>query len=193
MGSQDCPRNPEAILIEAIEAGITAFQFREKGSNALTGKEKIALGKRLRAICRRHKVPFFINNDAELIEELEVDGIHVGQGDMSPSLLREKNPNLQIGLSISNKVELLNSSLEDIDYIGAGAIFKTQSKSDAEQAVGLVWIQTLRELAPGIPIVGIGGINTENAHQVIDAGADGVAVISVITKSDDIVETVAAL
>lgn len=193
MGSQDCERDPVAILQTAIEAGITCFQFREKGPGALTGLEKLALGKKLRKLCKQHQVPFFINNDVDLIEELDVDGIHVGQTDASPIQLRKKYPHLKIGLSISNLDELKSSPVNHIDYIGAGAIFKTNSKTDAEQAVGLAWIKTLHALYPGIPIVGIGGINIENASTVIDAGAVGVAVISVITKSTDIHATVANL
>ncbi len=193
MGSQDCGADPFDILQKAIDAGITAFQFREKGPGALTGNDKMKLGGKLRGLCKQHHIPFFINNDAHLIEELVVDGIHVGQDDVSPIQLRKNHPDLQIGLSISNLDELKKSPLDKIDYIGAGAIFNTTSKADARQAVGLEWIKTLHALYPDIPIVGIGGIHTENARSVLDAGADGVAVISVITKASDINRTVAKL
>src|SRR5690625_7869605 len=74
MGSQDCSRNPEDILAEAIHGGITAFQYREKGVGALKGDKKIALAKTLRSLCKKHDIPFFINDDVELIEMLQVDG-----------------------------------------------------------------------------------------------------------------------
>jgi thiamine-phosphate pyrophosphorylase len=193
MGSQDCSGDPVETLKKAIDAGITAFQFREKGPGALTGDDKVTLGKKLRRLCKQHHVPFFINNDVHLIEELEVDGIHVGQNDVSPIQLRDRYPHLQIGLSISNSDELQKSPLDKIDYIGAGAVFKTKSKADAQQAVGLGWIETLHALFPNISIVGIGGINTENAGSVLDAGAAGVAVITVITKASDIQKAVAKL
>lgn len=193
MGSQNCDQDPTTVLQAAIEAGITAFQFREKGENALQGEAKLALGKQLREICRANDLPFIINNDVDLIEALDVDGIHVGQTDTSARLLREKFPDLIIGLSISNTEELENSPLEFVDYIGAGAVFTTDSKDDAKQAVGLDWIHALRKLYPTLPIVGIGGITEDNSQKVIQAGADGVAVISAITKTKDIHNSVAKL
>jgi|SRR5699024_1505344 len=189
MGSQNCKRNPEKILEEAALAGITAFQFREKGAGSLVGDEKITLGKRLRTICREYNIPFFINDDEALIETLDADGIHVGQNDVPVEQLRERYPELIIGLSISNETELANSNVSVIDYVGAGPVFGTNTKEDAKQAVGLSWITTLRTLHPDLPIVGIGGINETNAQQVITAGADGVSFISVVTHSKDIRRT----
>lgn len=190
MGSQDCNRDPEEILKEAIEAGITAFQYREKGSGSLKGNEKILLGKKLRQMCKDYQVPFIINDDSDLIELLEVDGIHVGQDDISVEILRKKHPDLIIGLSVGTKKELANSNLEVVDYIGVGPIYSTSSKADASEAIGTDWITTLKKRYPKLPIVGIGGITEENAQNVLSAGADGVSVISAITKSKDVKTTV---
>src|SRR5699024_4257079 len=120
MGSQNCSRQPEEILLEAIEAGITVFQSREKGPNSLKFNEKI-----------------------KLINLLSVDGIHVGQNDISTDKLRKKHPNLLIGLSIGNEIELKQSNLETIDYIGVGPIYSTSSKADAGHAIGTNWIEKL--------------------------------------------------
>lgn len=186
MGSQNCKYHPVETLRKAIKGGITAFQFREKGKGSLTGSEKVELGLHLRQICLEHHIPFFINDDIHLVEKLKADGIHVGQDDVSVNEIKEKYPNILIGLSISNERELKNSPLELIDYIGAGPIFNTTTKDDAKRAVGLTWIKTLKRKHPSIPLVAIGGINEENAHDVIEAGADGVAVISAITKAENI-------
>lgn len=193
MGSQNCKRDPVDILQEAIQGGITAFQFREKGTFSRTGDEKIALGKQLRRLCHKAHIPFFVNDDVELIEMLNVDGIHVGQDDTDVLTIRKCYPHLKIGLSISNKVELQQSPIHLVDYVGAGPVFSTQTKDDAKQAVGIDWIHFLRKKHPHLPIVGIGGINEYNAHNVLNAGANGVAVISAITMSDDITETITAL
>ncbi|MEI3609508.1 thiamine phosphate synthase [Pseudogracilibacillus sp. SO10305] len=195
MGSQDCPkdRTPEATLREAIQGGITIYQFREKGRGSLQGEEKIALGKALRAICKEANIPFIINNDVELMDVLQADGIHVGQSDEPVKKIREKYPHKWIGLSISNMEQYEKSSLAYIDYIGAGPVFSTTSKSDALQPVGIEWIQTLRKLTPHIPIVGIGGISPDNALHVLHAGADGVSVISAITKAENIQKAVRSL
>lgn len=193
MGSQNCETDPVKILEDAIAGGITAFQFREKGAGSLTGDAKLTLGKRLRKVCQAHHIPFFINDDTDLVETLHVDGIHVGQDDMSVLPLRRLYPNLLIGLSVSNEQELYNSPLASVDYIGVGPIYATNTKADAKNAVGVQWIQTVRKEYPALPIVGIGGISTDNAASVMEAGADGVSVISAITKADNIAEAVKAL
>ncbi|MFC4662129.1 thiamine phosphate synthase [Oceanobacillus aidingensis] len=188
MGSQNCHRDPNAVLEEALAAGITAFQFREKGTGSLSGEKKLQLGRELRERCRAHDVPFFINDDIELAEELEVDGIHVGQDDMPVKEVRTRFSDKIIGLSISTQEELDRSPLELVDYIGVGPIFTTSTKEDSKQTVGLEWIHTIRAQFPDIPIVAIGGIQTENAPSVIEAGADGVSFITAVTEADDIKE-----
>lgn len=193
MGSQNCQRDPRVILQEALEAGITAFQYREKGRGALSGTDKIELGKQLRTVCWEHSVPFIVNDDIELVDTLDADGIHVGQDDVSVEELRKRYPNLIIGLSISNSEELAKSNTAVIDYIGAGPVFSTMTKEDVKQVAGLEWIHQLRHEEPLLPIVGIGGINESNAAQVLKAGADGVSVISAITNSKNISETVNSL
>ncbi|MFU0790454.1 thiamine phosphate synthase [Cerasibacillus sp. JNUCC 74] len=193
MGSQNCDRDPKQILKEAIAAGITAFQYREKGTGSLTGFQKYILGKQLRDICRYYHVPFFVNDEVELAQVLEADGIHVGQDDLSPTDLRRKFPNKWIGLSISNNQELSASPIDCVDYLGVGPIFATTTKEDAKPPVGTTWISEVKQRYPNMPIVGIGGISTQNANSVIEAGADGVAVISAITRANDIQEAVVQL
>ncbi|MCM3398920.1 thiamine phosphate synthase [Oceanobacillus profundus] len=193
MGSQNCDRNPGDILEAAAKGGITAFQFREKGPSSLNGNAKLELGKELRAICRSYHIPFIVNDDVELVELLDADGIHVGQDDRSAEELRQAFPNKIIGLSVSTTDEVDRSPIDLVDYIGAGPIFSTTTKTDAKAAVGLEWIQTLRAQFPTLPIVGIGGIDTMNAKSVLEAGADGVSFISVITQAEDIAKAVKAI
>ena len=100
-----------------MQAGITAFQFREKGPGSLKGREKVRLGRKLRALCAEYHVPFFVNDDVDLIGELDADGIHVGQDDVSVSDLRIDYPGLLIGLSVSNNTEVENSPIHLVDYI----------------------------------------------------------------------------
>ena len=74
-------QNIKDVLKAALESGITLFQFREKGPNALVGDEKEALAKELKTLCHEYKVPFLINDDVDLAEKIDADGIHVGQDD----------------------------------------------------------------------------------------------------------------
>ncbi|MGY0693465.1 thiamine phosphate synthase [Virgibacillus sp. FSP13] len=193
MGSQNCDSDPVEVLQSAISAGITAFQFREKGEGALKGNEKLTLGHKLREVCSNCDIPFIVNDDLELVETLEADGVHVGQEDKSVEELRQFFPNKIIGLSVSNLREVSKSPIQMVDYLGAGPVFNTTSKADAKLAVGLDWITTLRDRFPDLPICGIGGITTQNSKSVIDAGANGVAVISAIAKAKDIEEAVESL
>src|SRR5690625_7894152 len=116
MCSQNCLHDTFTIITESIQGGITAIQYREKGLGALKGDAKITLAKELRHVCQQYRVPFIINDDIELIDLLHVDGVHVGQNDVSVVDLRKAYPNLQIGLSVSNEQELKNSPLHLIDY-----------------------------------------------------------------------------
>src|SRR5699024_11728565 len=104
------------------------------------------------------------------------DGIHVGQNDISTDQLRKKHPNLLIGLSIGNEIELKQSNLETIDYIGVGPIYSTSSKADAGHAIGTNWIEKLKNEYHHIPIVGIGGITTEKEHKCNSVDEDVVTV-----------------
>ncbi|WP_047985868.1 thiamine phosphate synthase [Ornithinibacillus californiensis] len=193
MGSQNCNHDPVVTLKLAAKAGITAFQFREKGIGSLTGVHKLELGKKLREICWECGVLFIVNDDIDLVEPLEADGIHVGQEDLSVQEIRELMPDKIIGLSVSNTDELNQSPIEIINYLGAGPIFGTKTKADAKEPVGVKWISTIRRHYPKIPLVGIGGIDITNAYQVIDAGADGVAVISAIAHAPNIASAVKKL
>jgi thiamine-phosphate pyrophosphorylase len=190
MGSQNCDREPLEILESALKAGITIFQFREKGAGSLTGKEKLELGQKMRQLCARYHVPFIVNDDYHLVEQLNADGIHVGQDDLAIKKLRVLFPDKIIGLSVSNSQELAKSPIDLVDYLGAGPIFPTSTKTDAKKAVGIQWIKTIKNRYPDIPIVGIGGITTSNAQQVLEAGAEGVSFISAITKASNIEEAV---
>src|SRR5699024_2481197 len=200
MGSQDCGnRSPLTVLEAALQAGITAFQLREKGTGALTGEEKEILGAKLSARCASYQVPFIVNDDVGLMEVLEADGVHVGQDDSSVKMISERFPNILIGLSIMiiglsicSRHELANCPVHLIEYIGAGTVFRTTSKADAE-VTGMQWIKTLRCLQQDMPITGIGGITVENSSAVIEAGADGVSVISAVTQASNIQRAVKML
>src|SRR5699024_3878990 len=141
-------------------------------------------------ICLEHRIPFFINDDIDLADTLDVDGIHVGQDDMPIEEIKKLYPNKIIGLSISNREELNQSPVDLIDYIDARALSTKLHKKDAKEAVGLEWIKTLRSEYPDLTIVGIGGITADNAYSVREAGADGISVISAITEAENIKEVV---
>ncbi len=187
MGSTNCQdKNPVQVLEEAIEGGITLFQYREKGPGALVGSEKRHLGENLQRVCRDANIPFIVNDDVDLAIDLDADGIHVGQDDANAREVRERIPGKLLGVSAHTVDEGKQAIADGADYLGVGPIYQTSSKSDAKEAQGAEVIKRFRDQQITIPIVGIGGITTENAHEVIQAGGNGVSVISAIANTPNV-------
>ena len=184
-GSNNSTSDPKVILEEALKGGISIFQFREKGNGALRGEDKIQLAKRLQELCKQYHVPFIVNDDIELALAIDADGVHIGQDDENAIKVRNMLGNKLLGVS-AHSIEEIKAAIEaGADYIGIGPIYPTSTKKDAKAAQGTSLIEKVRQENISIPIVGIGGITTENAPPVIQAGADGVAIISEISMADN--------
>lgn len=188
-GTQDVvtQESLEDILEEAIEFGITCFQYREKGQGSLHNeKDRLAMAKRLQLLCKSASIPFIINDDVDLAIAIGANAIHVGQSDkpIAETIALAKQHKMAVGLSV-NTIEQLKiaSTIEGLDYVGVGPIFPTTSKSDAEPAIGVKGLAERIALYPDIPKVAIGGINTGNAIDVLHTKVDGIAVISAIMAS----------
>ncbi|WP_210364013.1 thiamine phosphate synthase [Bacillus sp. REN3] len=190
-GSANCLDRPESVLKQAIEGGVTLFQYREKGEGCLVGEAKRNLGKKLQFICKEHGVPFIVNDDIELAMELDADGVHIGQEDEDVFTVREKIGAKILGVSVHNRDEADRAKRAGADYFGVGPIYPTETKKDARAVQGTSLVKELS--SNGIPIVGIGGINRENAAEVIQAGADGVSVITAISKERNVRQAAAAI
>ncbi|MCU9614391.1 thiamine phosphate synthase [Caldibacillus lycopersici] len=193
MGSINCLKSPVEVLTEAICGGITMFQFREKGTNALVGEEKYALAEELQFICKKYKIPFIVNDDIALAQTLKADGVHIGQEDDPIPVVREQIGDKILGVSVHNVEEAKIALQKGADYFGVGPIFPTTTKADAKPASGVAILTELRMKGYSLPIVGIGGITAKNASQVIKAGADGVSVITAISLADNIVHATKVL
>lgn len=191
MGSTNVKnRQPLEILEEALQAGVTMFQFREKGLGALTDEHYEHFARQCQKLCQHYKVPFIVNDDIELALKLDADGVHIGQYDLHVSLVRQKIGQKILGVSVHCETELQAALQYGADYVGIGPIYATTSKQDAKQPSGTEFLQQARKLYPLLPIVAIGGIDLHNAYAVLQAGADGVAVISAICESTNINKTV---
>lgn len=202
-GTQDCrhlpeyKQSPQSALLTRLEAalqqGITCYQFREKGDFSLQEPEQIEqLAQDCQILCQQYNVPFIVNNDVALAKKLNADGIHVGQKDFPVvQLAQQLSSKMLIGLSV-NTLEQAQQHNQSafVDYYGCGPIFPTISKADAEPAVGIEFIQRLRECGITKPLVAIGGIKAEHAHSLRETGADGVAVISTIMQATDLTTTI---
>lgn len=169
---------------EAIIGGASFIQLREKNLGYEAFKYQAL---ELKELCREFNVPFVINDNVMLAKDVDADGVHVGQEDMKASDVRALiGPDKILGVSVRTPEEALLAESNGADYLGAGAVFHTGSKSDAVD----ITHETLKEIcsAVKIPVVAIGGINAENIHELSGSGIKGVAVISAIFASENIRE-----
>lgn len=186
-GTANCPEGKFLEILEAaFKSGVTCFQFREKGANALKGEEKVVLARKVKELCRKYQIPLIINDDVDLALELDADGIHLGQDDLPITKARQLFPNKIIDLSVGLIIEYQRSAVELVDYIGVGPIFPTSSKNDAGEVIGLKGLNDVRDYDKEIPIVAIGGITFGDVAAIKQSGADGVAVISAIAQSKQV-------
>ena len=203
-GTQDCRHlgdNPAdnllSVLKQALEGGITCFQFRDKGKFSLENSpdEQRSLAISCRDLCHQYDVPFIVDDNVDLALEIEADGVHVGQSDTPVKTIRAKtNKPLIIGWSVNRLDEAkIGEEISEIDYFGVGPIFSTQSKENLSPTLGMAFIQTLRNKGITKPLVAIGGIKLEHVKTLRKYGADGVAVITAITQADDIKAATQAL
>lgn len=202
-GSQDCRHlgadaadSLLCVLEKALKAGISCYQFRDKGTGSLEHNPtaQAQLAQACLSLCRQYDVPFIVNDDVNLACELGADGIHVGQDDVSIHQIRQNcPPDILVGLSINTLEQALLWQNEAVDYFGVGPIFATASKADHKPPVGLDFIKQLRQHGITKPIVAIGSVKACHVAALRQNGADGVAVVSAITQADDIDKAVQAL
>lgn len=185
MGTTNTTRQPLNVVKEAIQGGITMFQFREKGEKALQGEEKKQFARQIQALCQEANVPFIVNDDVQLAIDLDADGVHVGQEDTNAKDVRERIGNKILGVSTHNLDEVKQAMKDGADYVGMGPVYPTETKKDTRSVQGVSLITEVRRHGLQIPIVGIGGITYDNAAPVIQAGADGISIISAISQSAD--------
>ncbi|QKI89472.1 thiamine phosphate synthase [Thiomicrorhabdus xiamenensis] len=170
-----CPNDQLLAKVEAaIQGGAKVLQYRDKTQST---EVQIKMASRLVTLCRQHNVCFIINDDIQLAKTVQADGVHLGKDDSAIESARETlGQNAIIGISCYNSLQRAQQMQQaGADYVAFGRFFPSRSKPQAPQADLQTLIQAREQLE--IPIVAIGGINRNNAHQVIGSGADSVAVI----------------
>ncbi|WP_144797431.1 thiamine phosphate synthase [Halorubrum depositum] len=182
--SRSAGRDTEAVVEAALAGGVDAVQLREKD---VPDAERYEVGKRLRGLTADAGVPLIVNDRIDVAAAIDADGVHLGQSDLPVAVAREQlGTEAIVGVSASTVEQARTAADAGADYLGVGAVYGTRTKDvpDAKDGIGT---ERVREVAAAVdlPVIGIGGIDADNAGVVAAAGAAGVAVVSAITAAED--------
>jgi thiamine-phosphate pyrophosphorylase len=170
---------PEPLLLKdvelALEGGATLLQYRRKQRDVAEAREVVALA-------RRYHVPVIVNDDIELALEVDAGGAHLGRDDGDLAGARKRLGARILGASCYNSLEAARAAVRaGADYVAFGSVFPSPTKPAAVRAPLKLFAEGL-----GVPLAAIGGITLDNAKDLIDAGADLLAVISDLFEAPDI-------
>lgn len=173
-------RPVEWVVEEAVKGGVTMVQLREKDCSS---REFYELAVRLKQLLRPYRVPLIINDRLDIALACEAEGLHIGQSDMPYSVARKLlGGDKIIGLSVESLQDALDANQLDVDYIGISPVFGTPTKTDTKTPLGIEGVKEIMKVSRH-PSVGIGGLNRTNAVEVMNAGANGIAVVSAIMSA----------
>lgn len=182
-------RDIEEVVGQAIEGGAQMIQYRDKDSG---DADFLSIASKLKAVCKERGVPFIVNDRADIAREVNADGVHLGQKDLSIDEAKKiLGSDVIIGKSASTIDQAKKAEKEGADYLGIGPIFDTPSK-EIGQPIGLDIVPEASESLK-IPFYLIGGITKDNLNQVLEAGGRRIAVISAVVLPDDVKSATAGL
>lgn len=167
---------------DALQAGVRIIQLREKKAS---GKEFLRLAKEMKTLCETYNAVCIVNDRLDIALLSGADGVHVGQDDLPVEEIRKiLDERIIVGVSVKNVEEAIEAERKGASYVAVSPVFDTLTKEDAGKGVGLDVLRQIKRQVR-IPVVAIGGINRENMVEVLEAGADCVAVVSAITRAED--------
>ncbi|PID77923.1 MAG: thiamine phosphate synthase [Deltaproteobacteria bacterium] len=176
------------VVRKMIDSGIKIIQYREKSRSM---REKLEECRIIRTLTKEAGVLFIVNDHIDLALLSEADGVHIGQDDLPASEVRKLTGNNKIiGISTHSPEQALGAEKEGVvDYIGAGPVFRTYTKKDVCEPVGLEFIDFVSSKI-SLPFVAIGGIKEHNISDVLSHGAKCFALVTEITGADSIEEKI---
>ncbi|MCX6179102.1 MAG: thiamine phosphate synthase [Chlorobiales bacterium] len=173
---------PVTLAEKALKGGASMIQLRHKTAS---GSQLFTWAVEISKRCRPYEALCIINDRVDIALASGVDGVHLGQDDLPATAARKLLGNTHIiGVSASNVNEALQAEKDGADYIGFGHIYLTTSKQKEHAPLGPENLQKVAAMV-SLPIIAIGGINTENAPLLISCGASGVAVISAVSRANE--------
>ena len=175
------------IVEKALQGGTQIVQYRQKdGDDSL----RLAQAQQLCDLCHRYGALFLVNDRVDLALAVGADGVHVGQTDLPVAVVRRLlGPDAIVGQSTTNPEELTKALAANVDYIGTGPVYATPTKP-GKAAAGFAYIRYVQEymtqLDPDqrVPWFAIGGINPQNAVDVLEAGAKRLAIVRALMQCD---------
>ena len=175
-------RSTLEIISAAVHGGATVVQLREKDCYT---RDFIEQALSIKEFLKDRGVPLIINDRVDVAQAVRADGVHLGQTDMPLGLAKKVlGDSMIIGISAESLEDAVEAEKGGADYLGVSPIYATPTKTDTAPPLGLEGLREIRKTVR-LPIVGIGGLNRDNAAEVIRNGADGVAVVSAIVAADD--------
>lgn len=179
-----------ARISDALDGGVDLLQLRWKDVEAL---QYLRLAERVRAIAYSAGVPFIVNDRPDVALAAHADGVHLGQQDLPVEFARRILPTgAIIGRSSHEPAHAEQAVVEEASYFAVGPVWPTPTKP-GRPAAGLSYVRAVATSAVSIPWFAIGGITTENVHEVIDAGATRIAVVRAILDAEDPAEAAGRL
>ena len=169
-----------STIESALQGGAMLVQYRDKETDDST---RLKNAQKLRQLCREYGALFIVNDRVDLAIAVDADGVHLGQEDLPIEWARQMlGQHKIIGRSTHNAEELDRAVAEGADYIGVGPVYETPTKA-GRPAAGLDYVRYAAEHC-SIPWYAIGGIDTQNIHEVLSAGAERVSIVRAIMQSD---------
>jgi thiamine-phosphate pyrophosphorylase len=174
---------PETECAQKLAAaGVRLLQYRNKRASA---RQLFECSRRLSSLLIPQGVTFVVNDRADVAAAAEASGVHMGQEDLRVEAARSViGEGKLLGISTHDVEQFKDAAATSADYVAVGPVFSTSTKANPDPVVGIELIRRVRRLTDK-PIVAIGGITLERAAEVIQAGADSVAVISDILLAPD--------
>ena len=175
-------RDLVSAVLAGVQGGVRCVQLREK---QLSSRDFLAQARALSAALAPHGVPLVINDRVDIALACGAQGVHLGQSDMPVEDARALLPDhVFIGWSVETPADVARAQHLPVDYLGVSPVFATPTKTDTAPPWGLDGLRAVRA-ACTLPLVAIGGIHSGNAASVLQAGADGLAVVSAILARPD--------
>ena len=169
---------------KSVKEGVTIVQLRSKNTDT---RAFLDTAFQLSATLVPYGIPLIINDRTDIALACKADGVHLGQKDLPLPFARKiMGKNKIIGITATNNKQAEEAESQGADYIGVGPVFDTGSKKEASKPIGLDQLEMIRKNIK-IPILAIGGINPQNAARVLSSGVNGIAVISAILGSADVI------